>query len=69
MDWLKSVKSFIFTVHLHVQDNDNHHEGTDSLQIASPPDSSIHDVSSPLAMNLVLNHLFHGFLQIQVQIL
>nr|VDD45920.1 unnamed protein product [Brassica oleracea] len=37
MDWLKSVKSFIFTVHLHVQGNDNHHEGTDSLRLASPP--------------------------------
>ncbi|KAF2589732.1 hypothetical protein F2Q70_00039862 [Brassica cretica] len=37
MDWLKSVKSFIFTVHLHVQGNDNHHEDTDSLQFASPP--------------------------------
>ncbi|KAF2534451.1 hypothetical protein F2Q70_00031602 [Brassica cretica] len=37
MDWLKSVKSFIFIVHLHVQGNDNHHEGTDSLWLASPP--------------------------------
>ncbi|CAN6809098.1 unnamed protein product [Brassica oleracea] len=37
MDRLKSVKSFIFTVHLHVQGNDNHHEGTDSLRLASPP--------------------------------
>ncbi|KAF3524729.1 hypothetical protein F2Q69_00048017 [Brassica cretica] len=37
MDWLKYVKSFIFTVHLHVQGNDNHHEGTDSLQLPSPP--------------------------------
>ncbi|KAH0899052.1 hypothetical protein HID58_048620 [Brassica napus] len=37
MDWLKSVKSFIFTVHLRVQGNDNHHEGTDSLRLTSPP--------------------------------
>ncbi|KAF2612144.1 hypothetical protein F2Q70_00009149 [Brassica cretica] len=37
MDWLKSLKSFIFAVHLHVQGKDNHHGGTDSLWLASPP--------------------------------